>query len=481
MNVHNATPVLLRRDDAELMSGPARHRLRGLAACVVLSVMTGCASPARSPSALAPPSAGEIRIGAVFPLGGNAESLAREELAGVQAAAGFVNADGGIDGRRIVLDVRDLERGADAPAVMGALKAEGATIVLGAYSSELSIPASQAASDAGLVYWEAGAVADRLTGRGLPLVFRVGASGTNLGSNSATFAATELAPRLAKTASELRIAIVSADDDYAKSVADAAAVAARNAGTPIVARGTYSLTVPDWPGLMSHLRDAQPDVIILASHIPDGVAFRRAMLAESLRVGALIGSTMAECDPDFAGDLGPDAVGIFASDRPTGGFQPSALDPPARATYEQFAAVWAARDGRASGAADYGSSHHATSGSEYTISGPVEADSSVAGPSEEALSGFSAAWALFHYVLPAALESGSLDAPAVAAAARSIDLPSGSLPNGAGLHFSSDPTALGQNERAAAVIWQWQAVRSYTFVWPPTYRTGDVAFVPLER
>jgi ABC-type branched-subunit amino acid transport system substrate-binding protein len=476
----SATLATPRADDGGVMPGHSRRQL-GLAVAVALLVVSACASPARLPSPSAPPSAGEIRIGAVFPLGGNAKSLAREELAGVQAAADFVNADGGIDGRTIVLDVRDLERGADAPAVMAALKAEGATIVVGAYSSELSIPASQAASDAGLVYWEAGAVADRLTGRGLPLVFRVGASGTNLGSNSAAFAATELAPRLAKAASELRIAIVSADDDYARSVADAAAVAARNAGTPIVARETYSLTVPDWPGLMSHLRDARPDVIILASHIPDGIAFRRAMLAENLRVGALIGSTMAECDPDFAGDLGPAAVGIFASDRPTGGFQPSALDPPARAVYERFAALWATRDGRSSGAGEYGSSQPAASGSEYTISGPVEADSSVAGPSEEGLSGFSAAWALFHDVLPAALESGSLDAAVVAAVARSIDLPSGSLPNGAGLHFSSDPTTLGQNERAAAVIWQWQAVRSYTFVWPPTYRTGDVAFVPLGR
>ena len=40
---------------------------------------------------------------------------------------------------------------------------------------------------------------------------------------------------------------------------------------------------------------------------------------------------------------------------------------------------------------------------------------------------------------------------------------------------------LGQNDRAAAVIWQWQAVRTYEFVWPPTYATGQVAFVPLER
>jgi hypothetical protein len=69
----------------------------------------------------------------------------------------------------------------------------------------------------------------------------------------------------------------------------------------------------------------------------------------------------------------------------------------------------------------------------------------------------------------------------VAAAARAIDLPEGSLPNGAGLRFSSDPARLGQNELAAAVIWQWTAVRTYEFVWPPTYKTAEIGFVPLER
>ncbi|HKB28538.1 MAG TPA: ABC transporter substrate-binding protein, partial [Candidatus Limnocylindrales bacterium] len=397
--------------------------------------------------------------------------LAKEELAGVQAAADFVNADGGIEGRRIVLDVRDLESGTDAPAVMTALRAAGAAVVVGAYSSALSIPASQAANDAGLVYWEAGAVADRLTGRGLPLVFRVGASGTNLGSNSAQFAATELAPRLAKAPAQLRVAIVAANDDYAKSVADAAAARAETEGTPVVSRTTYDLTVPDFAGVMTQLEAARPDVLILASHIPDGVAFRRAMIAANLRVAALIGSTMAECDPDFAGDLGPDAVGVFASDRPTAGFRPEALDAAARAAYDRFAAAWAATPAAPSAS---------TGDEEYALTGPAEAPSAEA--SEEALAGFSAAWALFHDVLPVAARSDpALGASAIASAARVVDLPQGSLPNGAGLRFSSDAATLGQNERASAVIWQWQAVRQYAFVWPASYATGAISFVPLAR
>ncbi len=371
---------------------------------------------------------------------------------------------------------------------MGELRDLGVQLVIGAYSSDLSIAASAAADRAGLLYWEAGAVADRLTGRGLPLVFRVGASGSNLGANSSAFAATELASRLGKPLSQLRIGIAVADDDYARSVADSAEATARERGMPVVVRRSYNLTAPNWPSVMADLAAARPDVLILASHIPDGIAFRQAMVASGLKVGALIGSTMAECDPDFAGELGADAIGIFASDRPTAGFQPEALGAEAAAAYARFAAAWAVAprevatgDSTADG---YGRAD-ASGSAGYTIHGPAE--DVTAEQSEEALAGYTAGWALFRQVLPrAATSAGAGNAPAfdaasVAAAARILDLPEGSLPNGAGLRFSADPVTLGQNERAAAVIWQWQAVRTYAFVWPPTYATGQVAFVPLDR
>jgi branched-chain amino acid transport system substrate-binding protein len=436
--------------------------------------LVACSSAASAPSSSDAVAA--IRIGAVFPLGGNAAGLAGYELRGVQIAADLVNADGGVGGRPLKLEVRDLQSGADAPTVMASLRKSGVQVVIGAYGSDLSIAASQAASAAGLVYWEAGAVADRLTGRGLPLVFRVGASGSNLGSNSAAFAATQLAARLGRSAADLRVAIVAADDAYAASVADAAAAKAGSLAVQVVLRTTYSLLVPQWGRVMADLAAARPDVIVLASHIPDGISFRRAMLTSGLKVGALIGSTMAECDPDFAGELGADAVGIFASDRPTGGFQADALSAAARASYDRFAAALGAPPIDAESAPTGGRGGYGGD-SEYAISGPGESASAAA--TEEALSGFAAAWALFHDVLPAAAEGGTVSAGAIAAAARTIDLPEGSLPNGAGLRFSGDPATLGQNERAAAVIWQWQAVRRYAFVWPATFATRSIGFVPL--
>jgi ABC-type branched-subunit amino acid transport system substrate-binding protein len=207
---------------------------------------------------------------------------------------------------------------------------------------------------------------------------------------------------------------------------------------------TYDARQPDWPRVLAEIAAAKPDVLILASYIPDGVAFRRAMLAAHLHVGALIGSTMAECGPDFGLELGSAAIGVFASDRPTQGFNPDVLTPEARATYERFSRAWQQTTGTT--------------------------------PTEEGLAGFTAAWALFHDVLPRA---AALDAASIAAAARTLDIPRGGLPNGAGVRFSSDLAMLGQNTRAAAVIWQWQAVRHSVTVWPPVDATGTAQLIPL--
>ncbi|HEY0410263.1 MAG TPA: ABC transporter substrate-binding protein, partial [Candidatus Dormibacteraeota bacterium] len=79
-----------------------RARLRSAAAAaaavVLVPLLGGCGS-----------GAGPLRIGAVFPLTGpQSGGYAREELTGVEIARDLVNADGGVAGRRLELDLRDL-------------------------------------------------------------------------------------------------------------------------------------------------------------------------------------------------------------------------------------------------------------------------------------------------------------------------------------------------------------------------------------
>ncbi len=416
-------------------------RFRLSAALGVAMLLSACATAPTGPAA-----ASTVKVGAVFPLTGPQAPLAKQEYAGVQIARDFVNADGGVDGVPIALITRDLTAQSDAGARVDELKAQGVQSILGAYSSGLSMPVSAAAQSRGLLYWEAGAVADQLTGRGYPLVFRVGATGSNLGAMSSHFAAQVLAPQLNRSAWSLRMVIVHNLDGYPTSVATAAAQQAVREGIQVVATVVYDAHAPGWPAVLAQVRAAQPDILVLASYIADGVDFRRAMLKSGLHVGALIGSTMAQCIPEFGALLGADAIGVFASDRPPHGFNPGALNDVGGPIYARFAAAYRREFGT--------------------------------DPTEESLSGFSAAWTLFHYVMPRARD---LSAAGMASAARSLDLPDGTLANGAGVKFANTVDLMGQNTRAASVIWQWQGVRHSVTVYPPVFATGAVGFIPLPR
>jgi len=396
------------------------------------------ASCAATGSAGPPP----IRIGAIFPLSGSTATDAGDEYLGATIAAQMVNAAGGIRGRRISLDTRDVESTGQIPAAAASLRRDGTPVVIGAYASELSIPAAAAVAGAGMVYWETGAVADQVTGQGSPLVFRVGANGADLGGNSGRFVLQQLLPRIGLPARSVNAFLVTADDAYAHSVADGARAALATGGVPIAGEAVYNPYVPQWAPVIAQIRATRPAVLLLSSHVPDGVAFRRAFLAAGLHVDAFIGTTMAQCT-DFGAALGPDAVGVFASDRPDYEFNASALNGPAEALYQRFAGAWRQKTGH--------------------------------NPTEEGISGFTAAWTLFNNALPSAAH---LTAKSIAAAARDIDLPTGSLPNGAGVLFSTAPDQMGQNVRAAADIWQWQAPQHYVVVWPPTYSTGQLEMTP---
>jgi branched-chain amino acid transport system substrate-binding protein len=323
---------------------------------------------------------------------------------------------------------------------VASLHNDGVPVVIGAYSSQLSIPAAAAVSSAGMVYWETGAVADRVTGQGSPLVFRVGVNGAELGANSGKFMLDELVPKMGVPVNKIRVSFVTAGDDYGHSVADATRSALQAGGLSITGESVYNPYTPDWAPVMRALAAEKPDILVLSSHIQDGIAFRRAFLAAGSQVKVFMGTTMAQCDQDFGNVLGSAAVGVFASDRPQGNFNPGALDPQARALYNRFASLWKQHTGQAA-------------------------------PDEEGIAGFSAAWVLFADVLQRAGDGG---AQSIAAAARALDLPSGTLPNGGGVLFSTAPGQLGQNTRAAAVVWQWQAPRVSVVVWPPVYATGQV-------
>ncbi|HEY3023510.1 MAG TPA: ABC transporter substrate-binding protein, partial [Actinomycetota bacterium] len=353
-----------------------------------------------------------IRVGAVYPLTGSQGPGGVDEYRGVRLAVDLVNADGGVDGRPVQLEALDVPGADAAPDAVAALGDRGIRFVLGSYGSTVSRPAAAAAARRHMLFWETGAVGSMpAPGSGGRLFFRVAPGGSVLGKAAVSFVADQLAPLLHRRASSLRFAVANVDDVYGSAVAAGAVDEIRALGLPLAGQFPYDLSRPDPAGVVRRIARAKPDVLFVTAYMEDGIALRREIVRQRLPLLVNIGTSSSYCMPEFGAALQGEAVGLFASDKPDAdAIDASGLTQEARDLLERARSAYRSR-------------YHAQ------MTAP-------------ALAGFSAAWALFHTVMPAASE---LTPEAVAAQALRARIPPGGLPNGSGLEFSppgaTDPGA----------------------------------------
>jgi branched-chain amino acid transport system substrate-binding protein len=390
-----------------------------------------------------------VRVGAVYPLSGSQGSGGRDEHRGVLLAAQLVNADGGVDGRVIEVVSTDVPAAEAAAGAVEDLHTDGVDIVLGSYGSTISSPASATAADNEMVFWETGAVG-MLTPRSRlgERTFRMPPTGAVLGRNAISFVNGPLADAFGRDPRELRYAVSFVDDVYGRAVAAGALQAAADLDLDVVGRFGYDFQTVDYDALARRIDRSGADVLFVSAYLVDAIELRRALVRNAVDLLASIGTSSSYCMPEFGAALGEGAVGLFASDKPSGdAIDPSTLRPEGAALLRRARAAYDARWGEEM--------------------------------SPAALAGFSAAWALFAHVMPAA---GELTPEGIAEAALAADLPAGSLPNGSGLRFGEPGTATaGDNVAAAAVIWEWLVPGEHMVVWPPelaTHRVRPVDIAP---
>ncbi len=390
---------------------------------------------------------GPIPIGAVYPLSGAQGPGGVEEFRGVRLAADLVNADGGVQGRRIELVPIDVASGDAAPAAIERLYRDGIRLVVGSYGSTISVPASVAAERRGMLFWETGAVGEMASGQPTDLVFRVPPTGLFLGARAIAFVADRLAPLWHRDPASLRFAVAFVDDVYGRSVARGALEEIRRRGLKLVGSFGYDPLRADIAAVVDRVAGARPDVLFVAAYLEDGIELRRQTIDQGLGLRAMIGTSSSYCMPAFGRALGAGAIGVFASDKP---------DEETMGT-QGLSAAAAALLRRA------GDAYEERYGEEMSAA---------------ALAGFSAGWALFHDIMPVA---GEPSPTALAEAARAADVALGGLPNGSGLRFGAPGTPeADSNLRAASVIEQWVGVNEMSIVWPERFTTHPVEPVELS-
>ena len=389
-----------------------------------------------------------IRIGVLLPFTGPLAKNGIENWEAMQIARDMINERGGVNGRKIEFVQGDATTpNAAISETERLITKEGIKITTGSFASPLAIAVSQAAERHGVFHWETTGAAEVITRRGFKHTFQVGAPARKYSQAAVDFIVEDLAARLKKPMSELRIALLWENRAFGKSVGDGVRAYSEKKSIKLVYDEGYDQTTTDMTPVVQKLKDVKPDVLIAISFPNDAILFQRKAKELDFNVGAFIGVSAGYSAPDLRDSLGNSVTGIFVADFPPK-VNANVLKPEVKKVAEEFYKRYEAKLKRA--------------------------------PAGHAAAGFSAVWALFTEVLPKAktYEPGELRELAL-----KLDLPEGSLVNGSGIKFTNfdwpdDPKDAGQNLRASIGVWQWTKDGNEQ-VFPPSLATHEPIQVPM--
>jgi branched-chain amino acid transport system substrate-binding protein len=386
-----------------------------------------------------------IKIGTIFPMTGSLALLGTESFEAADLARQMVNEAGGVNGRQV-----DFIK-ADAPdATAGANEAnrlitkDGVKMIIGTYSSGISLAAIPVAERNGIPYLEVVASSDKINQQGFQYVFRSNENASNLGGSAIDFAVDVLAPKLGIDPKDLKVSIIHEDGAFGSSVAPAVEKRAQELGVQVVSMDNYKASSVDLSSLVLKIKEKNPDIIVATSYINDATLFLKQAKQYELNPKAIIGTTAGFGLPDLADSLGADLDGIFITEGPAL-VNPEGLTEEAKVLDAEFRKRWKELKGRE--------------------------------PAGHAYRAFSGTYALLTEILPNAEDVD--DPSSIQQAFLEVDLPKGSLPNGWGLKFlGPDDENAGLNERRFASVQQWKDGKMQ-MVWPADLATAEIENVPL--
>jgi branched-chain amino acid transport system substrate-binding protein len=391
-----------------------------------------------------------IKIGVLLPFTGPLAKNGIENWEAVQIARDMINERGGINGRKIEYVQGDATNpNAAISETERVITKDGVKITTGSFASPISIAVSQAAERHNVFHWETTGAAEIITRRGFKYTFQVGAPARKYGQAAVDVVLEDLAKRLKKPASDLKIALLWENRAFGKSVGDGIRAYSQTKGIKLAYDEGYDQTATDMTPIVQKLKDVGPDVLIAISFPNDAILFQRKAKELDFNVGAFIGVSAGYSSPDLRDSIGDSVVGIMVADFPPK-VNESVLKPETKKVAEEFYKRYEAKMKRP--------------------------------PAGHATAGFSAIWALFTEVLP---KAKTFEPDELRDIALKLDLPVGSLVNGSGIKFTNfdwpdDPKDAGQNLLASIGVWQWTKTGNEE-VFPPSLATHEVMMVPLPN
>jgi branched-chain amino acid transport system substrate-binding protein len=274
-------------------------------ACVLFVLLLAACAPARgtAPSAPAAPAAQEapkaVRIGASVSLTGSYARSGKELHNGYQLWMEQTNAKGGVRGRPVEFvtydDASDPETAAKLYERL--ITEDKVDLIIGPYSSPVTLPASTVTEKYKDPMIVSGASATEIWTRGYKYVFGI--------YTMAPFYMDGAVDIAAKNGYRT-VALVNENSAFSKDAMAGADKKAREAGLQIVFQEEYARDVRDLSPVLTKMRGTNADVLMAGTYGEDATLLVR-QLKDLNWAPKVVALTIGPALPDFAQTLGPDA------------------------------------------------------------------------------------------------------------------------------------------------------------------------------
>ncbi len=258
-----------------------------------------------------------VKIGAVFPLSGNAASAGVHAKAAIETAMDVINnahpelgnfplaKDAGLPGlggAKVEVVFAD-NQGSPATGQNQTLRLiteEKVVALTGAYQSGITLTASAIAEKYGIPFVNGESVAANLTERGFKWFFRT----TPVAADFAKIYYEFLQDMKAAGAKTDNVALVHDNTEYGTSVASVITSAFKEKGQSIALDVAYAVNATDVQSQVLQLKEKKPDVVIMIAYTSDAILYSKTMQALDYKPPMMIADNSGYSDPSFIKSVG---------------------------------------------------------------------------------------------------------------------------------------------------------------------------------
>ncbi len=247
----------------------------------------------------------DIVVGASVALTGKYARTGQEQLQGFQMWVDDVNARGGLLGRKVALKYYDDESKPETGAKLyeKLITDDKVDLLIGPYSSDVTMAASTVAEKYNFPMVSSGASASQIWERGYRNVFGLYTPAEGYMVQILDYA---------KSKGLRKIALIYENTEFPRAIASGVKTKAKQLGMNIVFEEEYGKASTDFSSMIIKIKAKKPDMVVGGSYLPDSVAFMR-QAKENRLYAKIFAFAVGPALPDFGKNLGLDADGVMGN------------------------------------------------------------------------------------------------------------------------------------------------------------------------